>query len=86
MTSGWVSYLFGRGVFISDKQYIAPTAHYEMAVLLWQEHGPGEHNEEIKQWLTKASAWGSYELDTRVGMKIQTALDTINTASSHDQA
>jgi hypothetical protein len=49
-----------------------------MAAALWAEHGPGEQNEEIKQWLTKAANWGAYELDTRVGMKIQTALDTIN--------
>lgn len=54
-----------------------PTAHYEMAVCLWHQHGPGEHNEEIKGWLTKAANWGAYELDTRVGMKIQTALDTV---------
>jgi hypothetical protein len=49
-----------------------------MAVAVWQDHGPGQHNEEVKQWLMKASNWGAYELDTRVGMKIQTALDTIN--------
>ncbi|KAA8908451.1 outer membrane protein Iml2/Tetratricopeptide repeat protein 39 [Sphaerosporella brunnea] len=59
-------------------EWMVPTAHYEMAVALWKEHGPGEHNEEIKRWLTKAANWGTYELDTRVGMKIQTALDTIN--------
>ena len=50
-----------------------------MAVALWDEHGPGTHNEEIKVLLTKAANWGtSYELDTRIGMKIQTALSTIN--------
>lgn len=59
--------------------WIAPAAHYEMAVALWNQHGAGAHNEEVKGWLVKAANWGfSYELDTRVGMKIQTALDTIN--------
>ena len=48
-----------------------------MAVCLWQQYGPGEQNEETKVWLMKAASWGAYELDTRVGMKIQTALDTI---------
>jgi hypothetical protein len=61
---------------------LAPTAHYEMAVALWTEHGPGEHNNEIEQWLTKAANWGTYELDTRVGMKIQTALDTLSRYSA----
>lgn len=58
---------------------VAPAAHYELSVVLWDEHGPGTHNEEIKGLLTKAANWGSsYELDTRIGMKIQTALDTVN--------
>ena len=49
-----------------------------MAVIVWHEHGPGGRSEEVKSWLTKAANWGGqYELDTRVGMKIQTALDTV---------
>lgn len=60
---------------------IVPAGYYEKAVLLWLEHGQGAQTAEMKNWLTKASNWGAYELDTRLGMKIQTALDTINKTS-----
>ncbi|KAI5808811.1 outer membrane protein Iml2/Tetratricopeptide repeat protein 39 [Peziza echinospora] len=57
--------------------WTAPTAHYEWAVILWQENGP-KGAEECKQWLQKAARWEAYELDTRVGLRVTTALDTVN--------
>lgn len=56
---------------------IAPTAHYEWAVVLWKEHELKEHV-EIKNWLTKVANWGPFDLDARVGLRVTTALDTIN--------
>ncbi|KAI5800121.1 outer membrane protein Iml2/Tetratricopeptide repeat protein 39 [Geopyxis carbonaria] len=58
-------------------EWMIPTACYEKAVLLWTEFGPGEKNQDIVAWLNKGGSWGPYELDTRVGMKIQTALDSM---------
>ena len=56
---------------------IAPTAHYEWAVIIWRESGPKEAA-ECKHWLQKAARWEAYELDTRVGLRVTTALDTVN--------
>lgn len=44
---------------------------------LWKEHGQKEHA-EIKIWLNKAANWGPFDLDARVGLRVTTALDTIN--------
>jgi len=58
------------------ENWIGPSSHYEMAVVLWTESGPQE-KEEIKQWLTKAAGFGAYELDARLGIRVQTAMGTI---------
>jgi hypothetical protein len=68
----------GLCVNFADTDYVVPAAYYEKAVLIWTEHGQGKQANEMRTWLTKASTWGPYELDTRLGMKIQTALDTVN--------
>ncbi|KAI5788151.1 hypothetical protein FPQ18DRAFT_392455 [Pyronema domesticum] len=68
--------------------WMAPAAHYELAVCHWKtlpEFSPydpsyKEELEKIKNYLTKASGFSQYELDTRIGLKIQTALDTVNHA------
>ncbi|KAF8474730.1 hypothetical protein BDZ91DRAFT_789012 [Kalaharituber pfeilii] len=57
--------------------WTAPTAHYEWAVIIWHESGPKEV-EDCKRWLLKAARWEAYELDTRVGLRVTTALDTVN--------
>lgn len=45
-----------------------PVAHYEMAVMIWEEcHGErGTHAEmqECSNWLDKAAKWESYQMDT----------------------
>lgn len=44
---------------------------------LWKEHELKEHL-EIKNWLAKAANWGPFDLDARIGLRVTTALDTIN--------
>ncbi|KAI5819746.1 hypothetical protein BZA77DRAFT_142537 [Pyronema omphalodes] len=68
--------------------WMAPAANYELAVCHWKslpEISPytssyKEELEKIKTYLTKASGFSQYELDTRIGLKIQTAMDTVNHA------
>jgi hypothetical protein len=60
-----------------------PSAYYEMAVLAWFEKDlPGTSDPKAKmteceEWLRKVSRWETYVLDTRIGLKITTALETI---------
>jgi hypothetical protein len=59
-----------------------PSAHYEMAVLAWFEKDlPGADTKakiaECDEWLHKVSKWDTYVLDTRIGLKITTAVDTL---------
>ncbi|KAI8946677.1 breast cancer protein [Xylaria longipes] len=63
--------------------YIPPSAHYEMAVLAWVE-GQTTTPEETKKkvddcqsWLDKVSRWEAYVLDGRIGMRVQTGMDTL---------
>ena len=56
------------------------TAHYEMGANLWlQRKGVGEKEavREALEWLEKAARWEGYELDTRIGLKVTTGLDTL---------
>jgi hypothetical protein len=53
-----------------------------MAVIAWfEKHAPGMDEKskvaECEEWLTKVSKWDSYVLDTRIGIKITTAMDTL---------
>jgi hypothetical protein len=63
--------------------YIPPSAHYEMAVLVWvegQANTPAETKEKIEtcqSWLDKVAGWDAYLLDGRVGMRVQTGMDTL---------
>lgn len=43
---------------------LAPTAHYEMAVIIWHQHGTKEAA-SVKNYLTKCASWEPYELDNR---------------------
>jgi hypothetical protein len=59
-----------------------PSAHYEMAVIAWFEKGLEKADvkakiAECEEWLRKVSKWESYVLDTRIGLKITTAVDTL---------
>ncbi|KAI1130794.1 breast cancer protein [Nemania abortiva] len=63
--------------------YILPTACYEMAVLSWVE-GQADTAAETKKkvedcqtWLDKVAKWESYVLDGRIGMRVQTGMDTL---------
>ena len=58
-----------------------PTAHYEIAVCLWQEAG-GEDGDratlqQCSEELTKVENWENYDLEARVGMKVRTARETL---------
>lgn len=63
--------------------YILPAAHYEMAALVWVE-GQVETPERTKKqvedcqsWLDKVAQWEGYVLDGRIGMRVQTGMDTL---------
>ncbi|KAI1367914.1 outer membrane protein Iml2/Tetratricopeptide repeat protein 39 [Xylaria arbuscula] len=63
--------------------YIPPAAHYEMGVLAWAEGSTGTAAETRKKvydcqsWLDKVARWESYLLDGRIGMRVQTGMDTL---------
>ncbi|KAF2964058.1 hypothetical protein GQX73_g9513 [Xylaria multiplex] len=63
--------------------YIPPAAHYEMAVLAWVEGRTGTPAETKKKiddcqsWLDKVARWEAYVLDGRIGMRVQTGMDTL---------
>ncbi|KAI0440516.1 outer membrane protein Iml2/Tetratricopeptide repeat protein 39 [Xylaria telfairii] len=63
--------------------YIPPSAYYEMAVLAWVEgqmKTPAETKkkvEDCQSWLDKVSRWEAYVLDGRIGMRVQTGMDTL---------
>jgi hypothetical protein len=53
-----------------------------MAVLAWFERNlPGSDSKakvsECEKWLQKAARWDTYVLDTRIGLKITTAIETL---------
>lgn len=72
--------------------WAAPAAHYELAVLAWKEScdpqcWPTATKEveayrrakvaECEKYLDQVRNWEAFVLDARVGMKVQTGLDTI---------
>ncbi|KAF1816787.1 hypothetical protein P152DRAFT_485973 [Eremomyces bilateralis CBS 781.70] len=66
-----------------------PLAHYEMAIIRWEEWGDMEVEgeaarrgklAECKEWLEKVANWEAYDLDARMGLRITTARDTIKKA------
>ena len=62
--------------------WTCPSAHYEMAVIAWlrkDDEGVDTKAQvaECEEWLHKVSKWESYILDTRIGMKITTAMETL---------
>lgn len=63
--------------------YILPSAHYEMAVLTWVD-GQTETSvrtkkqvDDCQSWLDKVAQWERYVLDGRIGMRVQTGMDTL---------
>lgn len=57
--------------------WVAPSAIYEMAVFEWTIHGT-KKVDLVRDYLEMASAWGDdYELSTRVGLKIKSALSRL---------
>lgn len=74
-----------RSVFKGSTKddYILPSAHYEMAVLAWVEgekETPAETKkriEDCQSWLDKVAQWEGYVLDGRIGMRVQTGMDTL---------
>ncbi|KAI1776669.1 hypothetical protein F4818DRAFT_355906 [Hypoxylon cercidicola] len=73
--------------------YALPAANYEMAVLAWaevqkpelrkeanqvdKEDWLREKMEECQSWLDKVAKWEAFVLDARIGMRVQTAMDTL---------
>ncbi|KAI0882919.1 uncharacterized protein GGS22DRAFT_42366 [Annulohypoxylon maeteangense] len=80
-----------RGTTKDD--YALPAAHYEMAALAWievqkpalrgqideddEEDWLHEKVEECQSWLDKVAKWEAFVLDARIGMRVQTGMDTI---------
>ncbi|KAI2780602.1 hypothetical protein F4815DRAFT_122697 [Daldinia loculata] len=74
--------------------YALPAANYEMAVLAWieiqrpdvrrgddkgdEEEWLREKTEECQAWLDKVANWGAFTLDARIGMRVQTGMDTVS--------
>ncbi|KAG9231743.1 hypothetical protein BJ875DRAFT_106704 [Amylocarpus encephaloides] len=63
-------------------EWTCPSAHYEMAVILWTEAragGPGSSEKllECSRLLDKVSAWERYDLNERISFKIKTAQETM---------
>jgi len=68
--------------------WTCPSAHYEMAVIAWYEkdlEGMDQKTKiaECEEWLQKVSHWDSYVLDSRIGLKITTAMDTLKQYHKH---
>ncbi|KAI0892501.1 hypothetical protein F4806DRAFT_232655 [Annulohypoxylon nitens] len=73
--------------------YALPAAHYEMAALAWmevqkpelrgrideddEEDWLHEKVDECQSWLDKVARWEAFILDARIGMRVQTGMDTI---------
>lgn len=70
-----------------------PCAHYELAVIAWKEScdsacWPEDPTEvdvyrqtkvaETERYLEHVKTWDSFVLDARVGMKVQTGVDSIS--------
>lgn len=87
----WVSFrtLF-TGATKDD--YTLPCAHYEMAVTAWREAcnpkcWPAEDEEvdqyrlkkvqECQKYLDHVKTWEAFVLDARIGMRVQTGLDSV---------
>lgn len=65
--------------------WVMPTAIYELATLEWMECSAAEDVEVRKEkeeacrvLLNKAKAWEAYTLDARMGMRIQSSLETLD--------
>jgi hypothetical protein len=64
--------------------WTAPCARYEMAVNLWREADRNERPEEhldllerAKAYLQEVSAWESFDLDARIGLRVVTGKTTL---------
>lgn len=61
--------------------WVAPSAIYEMAVFEWTLHG-SEKISLVRDYLEMANSWGDdFELSTRVGLKIKSALSRLEDVS-----
>ncbi|KAF3929334.1 hypothetical protein AA313_de0209700 [Arthrobotrys entomopaga] len=62
--------IFEKEVILVEKSvmkgedWVPPSAHYEMAVVIWKESGMKEAK-AINEYLNKCAGWESYELDNR---------------------
>ncbi|KAF2401401.1 hypothetical protein EJ06DRAFT_509035 [Trichodelitschia bisporula] len=62
--------------------WTCPVAHYEKGVNMWFDFlSTGSSNEvllkESLKWLEKAASWESYDLDTRVGLRVSMSIETV---------
>jgi len=60
--------------------WTAPAAHYENGVIYWLEFiksGKMDYMNQSRHWLELAVEWETYDLDTRIGLRIKTGLETV---------
>lgn len=68
--------------------YVLPAATYELAAIAWEECCVGrdtgdelayrkEKLDECEMQLDKVKNWESYTLDMRIGLKVQSGLETL---------
>ena len=67
--------------------YVLPAATYELGAIAWAEccmHGPGEQDalrrarlDESQALLEKVRAWEGFVLDARIGMRVQSGMETL---------
>jgi hypothetical protein len=62
-----------------------------MAVIAWFEKNlpgvdPKAKVTECEEWLQKVAKWETYVLDTRIGLKITTAVETIKMYKKNQEA
>ncbi|EPS40704.1 hypothetical protein H072_5403 [Dactylellina haptotyla CBS 200.50] len=70
---------------MKGESWVPPSAHYEMAVVIWKEHGIKE-SKSTNEYLTKCAQWESYELDGRLGLRATIALGMLKRAAEADTA
>ncbi|KAK6363628.1 Mitochondrial outer membrane protein iml2 [Orbilia blumenaviensis] len=64
---------------LKEENWVLPSTQYEIAVIIWKEHGVKE-SKTIHEHLTKSASWESYELDNRLGLRASMGLDVLKHA------
>ncbi|KKA28346.1 hypothetical protein TD95_000175 [Thielaviopsis punctulata] len=67
----------------TGEDWILPVGHYEMAVCCWrlamdaEGETVGANVSQCQEYLDKVAGWESFTLDARIGIRVQTGLETL---------